>query len=239
MGETILDKDIREPLFEFLEETYGKIRIIEEKTMGRSRADIVMVTTDSLWGIEIKSNADTYARLSRQVKDYDRFFERNIVVVGTSHAMHIEEHVPVYWGIITVEEVEGHLDFYILKNPQICPKFEFKKKLSILWRPELYKLQIWADMPKYKEKSKDFVIDKILERVPDKIDEEELNQKISELLFDRDYNTVREQIMEYRKGELQKAIEKETDPQKKLELMVEQASKVKNFPKKRRRRRRR
>ena len=60
MGETILDKDIREPLFEFLEETYGKIRIIEEKTMGRSRADIVMVTTDSLWGIEIKSNADTY-----------------------------------------------------------------------------------------------------------------------------------------------------------------------------------
>ena len=94
-------------------------------------------------------------------------------------------------------------------------------------------------MPKYKEKSKDFVIDKILERVPDKIDEEELNQKISELLFDRDYNTVREQIMEYRKGELQKAIEKETDPQKKLELMVEQASKAKNFPKKRRRRRRR
>ena len=112
-------------------------------------------------------------------------------------------------------------------------------KLSILWRPELYKLQIWADMPKYKEKSKDFVIDKILERVPDKIDEEELNQKISELLFDRDYNTVREQIMEYRKGELQKAIEKETDFQKKLELMVEQASKAKNFPKMRRRRRRR
>ncbi len=37
MGETILDKDIREPLFEFLEDTYGKIRIIEEKTMGRSR----------------------------------------------------------------------------------------------------------------------------------------------------------------------------------------------------------
>ena len=38
------DKDIREPLFDFLEEQYGKIRIIEEKTMGRSRADAVMVT---------------------------------------------------------------------------------------------------------------------------------------------------------------------------------------------------
>ncbi len=43
MGEAVHDKDIREPLFEFLEETFGKVRIIEEKTMGRSRADIVMM----------------------------------------------------------------------------------------------------------------------------------------------------------------------------------------------------
>ena len=55
------DKDIREPLFDFLEEAYGKIRIIEEKTMGKSRADVVMVTEDDLVGIEIKSDADTYA----------------------------------------------------------------------------------------------------------------------------------------------------------------------------------
>lgn len=57
------DKDIREPLFEFLEETYGKVRILEEKTMGRSRADLVMVAPECLYGIEIKSDADTYARL--------------------------------------------------------------------------------------------------------------------------------------------------------------------------------
>ena len=31
----IRDRDIREPLFDYLEETYGKIRIIEEKMMGR------------------------------------------------------------------------------------------------------------------------------------------------------------------------------------------------------------
>lgn len=55
------DKDIREPLFDFLEETYGKVRIIEEKQMGRSRADIVMVLPEALAGIEIKSDADTYA----------------------------------------------------------------------------------------------------------------------------------------------------------------------------------
>ena len=48
------DKDIREPLFSFLEETYGRIRIIEEKNMGGSRADVIMVTPERFVGIEIK-----------------------------------------------------------------------------------------------------------------------------------------------------------------------------------------
>ena len=42
----LYDKDIREPLFDFLEEMYGKIRILEEKQIGKSRADIVMVLPD-------------------------------------------------------------------------------------------------------------------------------------------------------------------------------------------------
>ena len=61
----LLDKDIREPLFDHLEETYGKIRILEEKTTGRARSDVVMITEDKLYGIEIKSDADTYARLKK------------------------------------------------------------------------------------------------------------------------------------------------------------------------------
>ena len=104
----LYDKDIREPLFDFLEETYGKIRIIEEKTTGKSRADIVMVAPDALYGIEIKSDADTYARLGSQIKDYDQYYDYNIVAVGSSHGLHISEHVPDYWGIITVEEVDNY-----------------------------------------------------------------------------------------------------------------------------------
>ena len=97
------DKEIREPLFDYLEETYGKIRIIEEKSMGKSRADVVMVTPESLVGIEIKSDADTYTRLAKQVKYYNWYYDRNIIVAGTKHAAHVEEHVPAWWGIITVE----------------------------------------------------------------------------------------------------------------------------------------
>ncbi len=234
------DKDIREPLFDFLEETYGTVRIIEEKTMGRSRADIIMVTPTDVVGIEIKSDADTYTRLAGQVKDYDRYFDRNIVVVGTSHAMHIEEHVPAHWGIITVEQIEKamNLDFYMLRKAQNNPKDVVKNKLRLLWRPELYKIQMTNNMPKYKDKSKLFVVDKISALVPDKLSKNELNLQISAILMERDYTTVEEDLKEYRKGELQKAIESEVDPKKRLELMVEQADKKKNFkPRKHRRRR--
>ena len=128
----LYDKDIREPLFDFLEETYGKIRIIEEKQVGKSRADIVMVLPGLLTGIEIKSDADTYVRLSRQVKDYDRFFDRNMVVAGSSHAVHVREHVPEWWGIITVEQTDLGIDFYVLREPRENPQMNWKRKLSLL-----------------------------------------------------------------------------------------------------------
>lgn len=228
------DKEIREPLFDFLEEMFGKIRILEEKAMGKSRADLVMVATEALYGIEIKSDADTYARLSRQVKDYDLYYDFNIVVVGTSHGLHIHEHVPPYWGIITVEEVDGEADFYVLRKPQRNPGMKWEKKLSILWRPELAQIQEWNEMPKYKEKSKDFVCRKMAERVPEKIAENVLMQQVSEVLFERDYNEIPKILEEYRKGEIQKKLEAETDPGKQIVLMMKQAEKRGNFKKKRR-----
>ena len=102
--------------------------------MGRSRADVVMVTETGLYGIEIKSDADSYARLSRQIKDYDKYYDNNIAVVGTTHAGSIKEHVPEWWGVITVEEVDGVLDFYYYRKPEKNPKVDMKKKISILWR---------------------------------------------------------------------------------------------------------
>ena len=192
---TLLDKDIREPLFEFLEETYGKIRIIEEKAMGRSRADVVMVTPDLLYGIEIKSDADTYARLKRQVRDYDLYYDCNYAVVGTSHAMHISEHLPAWWGIITVEPVEEKADFYILRKPLPNPKTDWKRKIGILWRPELAHIQELNGLPGYKEKSKLFVQEKLLQKVPPDL----LQAQLCEELFERDYTIIGEKIQEFRR----------------------------------------
>ena len=192
--ELLHDKDIREPLFDFLEEAYGKVRILEEKTMGKSRADAVMVTPDSLYGIEIKSDADTYARLERQVKDYNLYYDYNYAVVGTSHATHIEEHLPGWWGIITVERVEGKADFYILKKPLPNPEMDWQRKISILWRPELAHIQKLNGLPEYKEKSKLFVQRRLLEKVAAEV----LQGQLCEELFERDYTAIAEQIKEFR-----------------------------------------
>ena len=191
----LLDKDIREPLFEYLEEQHDKVRILEEKTMGRSRADVVMVLEEEVVGVEIKSDADTYARLSRQVKDYDRFFDRNLVVVGTSHAYHVAEHIPDYWGIITVEEQGENCDFYMLREALENPKKKMIHKIRLLWRPELAHIQEINGMPAYKQKSKDFVQKKILEKIP----EEVLQKQISDELFERDYTTIQETIRKFKR----------------------------------------
>lgn len=240
------DADIREPLFDYLEEKYGKTRIIEEKNIGKSRADVVMITENALYGFEIKSDADTYVRLASQVKDYDKYYDYNYAVVGTKHAESISEHVPEYWGIITVDEIDGKPDFYELRKPSLNPKMKLRYKMNILWRPELAEIQELNQMPKYKSLGKEKVVRKIIERTKypeDKkgyIDINILQKQISDILFERDYSNVPELLMEYRKSEIQKKIEAEDDPMKRFQLLLEQEEqlqKLKNRKFKKRRRR--
>ena len=193
----LYDKDIRGPLFDFLEDTYGKVRILEEKRTGAARADVVMITPEILYGIEIKSDADTYTRLAKQVKYYNWYYDRNIIVAGTSHAMHVKEHVPEWWGIITVElDENGEVDFYVLREAGVNPRVKDKRKITILWRTELNHLLELNKLPKYKAKSKLFVQEKLLEKVATEV----LWPQAYEELFERDYNIIGQEIEEYRAG---------------------------------------
>ena len=188
MENGLYDRDIREPLFFFLEEKYGKIRIIEEKITGSARADAVMVTETALYGIEIKSDADTYTRLPGQVKEYDRYFDFNYAVVGLSHVNHIEEHLPDYWGVITAERVEEGLDFYIMRRPRRNPKREIEKKLSLLWRPEMEHILVRGRRPVFRGYSKA----RVAKRLPELFPGDELDRLISDELFERDYTLLRD-----------------------------------------------
>ncbi len=191
----IYDKDIREPLFLFLEEKMGKVRFLEEKRTGSAIADVMMILPGMICGIEIKSDADSYTRLAGQVKNYDKVYDRNYIVAGTKQAQHVREHVPEYWGVITVEKGEdGELDFYVLREPADNPNAEMREKIAFLWRPELAHIQELNLMPKYKEKSKLFVREKILEYVPHDI----LQKQICDELFERDYDLLIRKIDSFR-----------------------------------------
>ena len=195
----LYDKDIREPLFDYFLERYGKVRALEEKIIGKSRADMVFVLPDALCGVEIKSDADSYTRLESQVKDYDRFFDVNYVVVGSSHGMHISEHVPSYWGIITVEETEDGTDFYMLREPEQKTGVTWPAKLSFLWRPELAMLLEALGLPAYRERSKPFVIERITAATGVKVMEDALQKEYLRLLFERDYTAIEGIISAFKK----------------------------------------
>lgn len=192
------DKDIREPLFEFLEEAFGKVRIFEEKIVGASRADVMMVTEGALTGLEIKSDADTYDRLKSQVESYNLYFDYNIAVVGTSHAYHVREHIPQWWGIITVEEKDdGSADFYYYRKAKQNPSpVRINRQLAFLWRPELNHILEQNKMHRYEGKSKAFVAKRIEEIVEPSL----LKTQICAELFERDYEKIQDVINEYRKS---------------------------------------
>ena len=222
----MLDKDIREPLFDVLEEFYGKIRIFEEKVTGISRTDALGVIDGQLIGFEIKSDRDTYARLKRQTADYDLLCDVNYLVVGKSHRKQADQHIPAHWGIICVYEEEKlpqkekkRIIVEIDQIPGVNPNVKIERQLDLLWRPELATLQEWNEMPKYAQKSKAFVREKILERVP----QETLKHQITDLLFERDYEALLAQIRE---------VQKKTRPRKRK--MSKKRSVVKAVRKKRR-----
>ena len=181
------DADIREPLFDWLEDTFGKLRVIEEKQTGRARADIVMVLPDKVCGIEIKSDADTYTRLPGQVKNYDRYYDENYIVAGSTHGLHVAEHVPDYWGIITVERLGEGLDFYMLRQAKPNLHAKLENKVRLLWRAELAHILEACGMPKYARKSRRFIAGKLAAKVPEEI----LHKLVSEELFERDYTVYR------------------------------------------------
>jgi len=177
------DKDIREPLFNYLDDTYDKLRIFEELSIRASIADVVVVLDDKLMGIEIKSDADTYTRLPSQIKDYNHFFDYNYIAVGKSHSKQVHKHIPDNWGILCVYNSDNGVQTEQLRPAQLNTHTKVKYQIKLLWRLELNNILEKNKLPKYKQKSKRFVQLKLVE----KLTEDTLKLDICNELFERDY----------------------------------------------------
>lgn len=173
------DIDMREPLFDYLDERYKKIRVLEEKIIYNSRADVIGITDDAIIGFEIKSDQDTYQRLNSQIKDYEKYCDLCFLVIGKKHEKQAAKHVPSYWGIIVVED-----DLvYLLREALSCPHVEIKYQIDLLWRRELDKILLDLSYPAYKSYSKKKVEERIIEKTEILL----LKKIIRDILMDRDY----------------------------------------------------
>ncbi len=175
----MLDQEMREPLFDYLDENFGKIRILEEKVIRGSRADVLGVMDGYFVGFEIKSDQDTYERLKTQVQDYDRFCDFCYIVVGASHRKHVSEHVPEHWGILVVTEDGVEMDRGADDNPEASLEYQ----ITLMWKRELFRLLEMNSCPKYADKSRKFISGKLLEKVEHRL----LKKQMTDLIFERDY----------------------------------------------------
>ena len=173
------DKAIRKILISYLKATHSDIRIYQEKTIGKSVCDL-MAVTDCLTGYEIKSDQDNYARLDSQIENYQDYFNKNYIVVGTSHVNSAEMKVPESWGIVVVSED----NIGVLRQAKPNKAMYIRSQLSVLWKLELENMLNHFRLPFFALKRKGFIMDKLIEAVP----EEELSRQVAYELLHRDYS---------------------------------------------------
>jgi len=178
------DPEMREVLFSYLDTKHSKIRIFDEKEIGRARADFLVVTDSLITGYEIKSDLDSYTRLKSQVRNYNKFCDICYAVVGKSHQKGIVKHIPDFWGIIVITVENGFTDVFELRLPDLNPKMNIDNKLSILWKKELQNIAKKNGLPKYSDKNKRYLLRMLRESIPQK----QLMKAFTDELFERDYS---------------------------------------------------
>jgi hypothetical protein len=180
----LYDEDIRILLFDYLDRRFPKVRTFEEKSMGHSRSDVIALLPNLIVGIEIKSDADSYTRLVTQVKDYDKYFDINYIVVGSSHISGVRDHVPPYWGILVVDQTEEEPIIRQVRSAKPNPKFRLKTQLSFIWKRELRILLKANKLGIYAGGSRRTMERALLTWVP----HDKLKRQMCYMLFERDYS---------------------------------------------------
>ena len=173
------DKEIRKILIEYLKIQHSEYRIYQEKSIGSSICDLMLVT-DKLTGFEIKSDSDNYERLPRQIAAYNHFFDQNYIVVGMSHIKSVESHVPDEWGILAVEQYGIRL----LRSARPNKSVIRLKQLALLWKIELKNILLQNKLPLYAQKEKPF----LCERIASDVEPSLLGKQIAAELMNRDYS---------------------------------------------------
>jgi hypothetical protein len=109
---TLLDPAIRAAIVAHLRATDPSAVVLHEVPIRYARGDYdagradVLTVSDVVSGYEIKSDADSFARLPKQVIAYEALCDFCTIVVGPKHLAHARAALPTSWGIVVAEAAD-------------------------------------------------------------------------------------------------------------------------------------
>jgi hypothetical protein len=123
--------------------------IIDELGLIHAKVRIdIAVINGSVHGFEIKSAADTLARLPSQLRLYGECLERLTIVCAERHVEQVKKLAPIWCGILKVTiGPRGGIGFIALRKPGHNPNVKVYKLAHLLWHPEAVALLTKLDAP--------------------------------------------------------------------------------------------
>lgn len=167
------DRAIRAFLIERIYQKYltSDTIVIEELDLcvGEARIDLALVNCTSL-GIEIKSDRDTLIRLPKQIEVYSKVFDKVEVVSGPKLFNEIVSSVPDWWGVSMVTKTNrGNLKYRRWRNSRKNFNKDAFSNAQLLWKREILEfLNRKFSGEKFKNKSKEFLCNTLIELSPPK-----------------------------------------------------------------------
>jgi hypothetical protein len=115
---------------------------VDELGLAHAKARIDIAVIDGcLHGFEIKSAADTLARLPQQLMLYEECLEKLTIVCAGKHVSTVRKMAPRWCGILEVAKgPRGGIDFITLRAPKRNPYVRAERLAHLLWRPEAVEL---------------------------------------------------------------------------------------------------
>ena len=110
---------------------------------GRGRVDIASITADSFTGYEIKSDHDTMARVTAQLKRYVDVFDHIWFVCGPKYRKELLERLPEFVGLLCIQG--DHLEEARPARPN--PMRRLRPVTMLLLVPELRMLIAETGVP--------------------------------------------------------------------------------------------
>jgi len=140
------DLDVRTALrrqLRFSFENDPNTRIIEELGLcqGSVRIDVA-VANCALHGYEIKSAADTLARLPVQSDAYSKVFDFVTLVTADRHLAPIFAIIPDWWGIIVAQNCGTDTTLEPMRNAEPNPSVDAYSIAQLLWRNEVFDILV-------------------------------------------------------------------------------------------------